>query len=508
MIENLNYIQANEAINGENGAPGELDVANRPLKELINLFNTGNANTQVRRINFKIPASQMITDGIISDNVVSFDNITGKYVKTNWQDKKALGIIDIENLTIYSFGEYKLKNITNLIPGKAYFLSQLNDGEYVDQDSQYTSATHIGVAITNDTIEINKYIDATFASVQINDVTPSFINTYSSNRIEELLNTRATKIYFFSTSSNVNSLAPAPTSVLNIPLNSAIVDLNIKRLYYKVSNSGLTSTSTLANAISSNAVISTSVSWSSVTEKPDFATVATSGSYNDLSNKPQVATATVDGLLSASDKAKLNSIDLQTQAVPNSTVKRGTDGSIQAGGSSTFNIINGNTITQPSSDSSTKLASTAYVNTVIDLKSVSKTSKQALNLTEAITVSGTSLYLNKADNTNESVNIGGTLWNQSGTGYQILPSGLVLQWGTAYGANISVIFPITFNTVLGIYPSVRGDGGDTNSSGTVATVSFNNLTNSSVSIYSSRESEGDDVFHWANSTVYWFAIGI
>lgn len=361
MIENLNYIQANEAINGENGAPGELDVANRPLKELINLFNTGNANTQVRRINFKIPASQMITDGVVSDNVVSFDNITGKYVKTNWQDKKALGIIDVENLTIYSFGEYKLKNKTDLIPGKAYFLSQLTDGEYVDQDSEFASATHIGVAITNDTIEINKYIDATFASVQIDDVNPSFINTYSSNKIEELLNTRATKIYFFSTSSNVNSLAPAPTSILNIPLNSAIVDLNIKRLYYKVSNSGLTSTSTLDNAISSNAVVSNSVSWTNVTEKPNFATVATSGSYSDLSNKPQVATATVDGLLSASDKVKLNSIDLQVQAQANSTVKRGTDGSIQAGGTSTFNIINADTATQAYGTNNKKLASTEFV---------------------------------------------------------------------------------------------------------------------------------------------------
>lgn len=361
MIENLNYIQANEAINGENGAPGELDVANRPLKELINLFNTGNANTQVRRINFKIPASQMITDGVVSDNIVSFDNNTGKYVKTNWQDKKALGIIDVENLTIYSFGEYKLKNKTDLIPGKAYFLSQLTDGEYVDQDSSVASATHIGVAITNDTIEINKYIDATFASVQIDDVIPSFINTYSSKKIEELLNTRATKIYFFSTANNVNSLAPAPASILNIPLNSAIVDLNIKRLYYKVSNSGLTSTSTLANAISSNAVVSTSVSWTNVTEKPNFATVATSGSYIDLINKPQVATATVDGLLSASDKVKLNSIDLQVQAQANSTVKRGTDGSIQAGGSSTFNYIESNTTTQPLGTKNNKLASTEFV---------------------------------------------------------------------------------------------------------------------------------------------------
>lgn len=87
-----------------------------------------------------------------------------------------------------------------------------------------------------------------------------------------------------------------------------------------------------------------SVAWSAITGKPSFATVATSGSYNDLSNKPTIPTSlptpnsltftgattgtwngsaakTVNiptysnastssaGLMSASDKSKLNGID-------------------------------------------------------------------------------------------------------------------------------------------------------------------------------------------------------
>lgn len=86
-----------------------------------------------------------------------------------------------------------------------------------------------------------------------------------------------------------------------------------------------------------------SVAWSAITGKPSFATVATSGSYNDLSNKPTIptslptpnsltftgattgtwngsaaktvniptyseATTSTSGLMSSSDKTKLNSL--------------------------------------------------------------------------------------------------------------------------------------------------------------------------------------------------------
>lgn len=354
MISGLNYIQANEAINAENGAPGELDVANRPLKELISLFNSGDADTQVRRINFKIPAAQMITNGVTSDNVVSFDYSTNKYIKTNWNDKKALGIIDVENLIIYSFGEYTLKNINNLVPGKAYFLSQQNDGEFVAQDSQYASATHIGIAISSNTIEINKYIDATFASVQIDDITPSFSNTYSSNKIEELLNTRASKIYVFSDEFKTTSLSPAPTSVLNIPLNSIILNLNDNVIYFKVSNTGLNTNSSLSAAISLGVIKSIRINWANIRFKPTFATVATSGSYGDLSNKPVNATTTVDGFMSKEDKLKLTNINPQTASVANSVVLRDSNGNFSAGIISAS--LNGN------SSTTTKLKTAITIN--------------------------------------------------------------------------------------------------------------------------------------------------
>lgn len=336
MINGLNYIQANEPINGENGALGEVDVANRPLKELISLFNTGDADTQVRRINFKIEAAQMVTDGVVSDDVVSYDYATSKYVKSTWSDKKALGIIDVENLMIYSFGEYTFKSKNDLISGKAYFVSQVGTGNIVDQDNVNASSTHIGIAISTNTIEINKFIDATFASVQIDDVTPSFTNAYSSNKVEELITTKTSKLYFYTNSTNINSLAPLSTSLLNIPLNSIIVDLNLNRLYYKKNNTGVTSTTTLGSAVTSGAVTSNTLLWASIVDKPNFATVSTSGSYNDLSNKPANATGTVSGLMSNTDKSKLNDMIPDVEANFNTIVKRNVDGGIKAGGTSTL----------------------------------------------------------------------------------------------------------------------------------------------------------------------------
>jgi hypothetical protein len=48
--------------------------------------------------------------------------------------------------------------------------------------------------------------------------------------------------------------------------------------------------------------------WSSITDKPTFATVATTGSYSDLSIKPANATTSSNGFVSSADKNKLNGL--------------------------------------------------------------------------------------------------------------------------------------------------------------------------------------------------------
>ncbi len=196
MIDLNTYIQSNEPINGENGAPGEVDVANRPLKELVQLLNDGEANTQVRRINFKIEGAQEIGDGVTSDDVVFFNNSTNKYEKVNWNSKNALGIIDVENLIIYSFGEYTLKNINNLLPGRSYSISRAADGAIVPEtDTVNSSFNIIGIAINSNTIEINKYIDSVFDSVTIDDVNISNSTVWSSQNTNIELTNRSTKVF-------------------------------------------------------------------------------------------------------------------------------------------------------------------------------------------------------------------------------------------------------------------------------------------------------------------------
>jgi hypothetical protein len=345
MINIGTYIQANEQINGENGALGEIDVANRPLKELVSLFNSGNADTQVRRINFKIDGAQQIADGVISDDVVWFNNTTEKYELASWDSTQSMGFIDVENLQIYSFGEYTFKNINDLIPGHAYSISKLNAGKIVSNtDVINSSYSHMGVARANNKIEINKFVDSVFDSVTINDITSSLGTVYSSSKTEAEITNRATKIYYFTNTSNNTSLAPNPTKLYNLPLNSTIMDLTSNQIYTKKSNNGLTIDSALGVGLSSGAVTKLKLDWTNLVGTPSFATVSTSGSYADLNNKPVNVTTTVDGFMSKDDKSKLNGINPEVGAVVSSVVRRGTDGSIIAGGTSNFGNINAGTV--------------------------------------------------------------------------------------------------------------------------------------------------------------------
>jgi len=460
MLDISTYIQANEQINGENGAPGEVDVANRPLKELVALFNEGNADTQVRRINFKIAGAQEVADGVVSDDVVWFNNTTGKYELATWDSTQAMGFIDVEALQIYSFGEYTFKNINTLVPGLSYSISKSNAGKIVpNTDTLNSSYSHMGVARDNNVIEINKFVDSVFDSVTINDVTASVATVYSSSKTEAEITNRATKIYYFTNTANNTSLAPNPTKLYNIPLNSTLMDLTSNQIYTKKSNNGITINSALSVGLSSGSVTKLKIDWSNIVGTPSFANVATSGSYNDLSNKPANVTTTTDGFMSKDDKTKLNSINPEVGSVVSSVVRRGTDGSIIAGGTSNFGNITASTVTANLTGSATRLngldsSSSSTGNTVAvrdtggDIRArlfrsdydttnptcnyfmtqvdtvdnnyirpstsaqvtaalqITKTnSAQALHATDALRITGDTIYLYKGNGTSESVTI-------------------------------------------------------------------------------------------------------
>ncbi len=314
--ELLAYNQAGEAINGEGGLPGEDDTLNRALKNLVTIFNTGLADTQVRRINFKITGAQEVQNGVVSDDVVYYNNLTSKYEKAVADNKNALGIIDVENLIIYSFGEYTLKNINTLVPGTAYFLHNANPGELVPfTDVANTSSTHVGVAVASNIIEINKFVDAELASVTINDNVSALNSVWSSSKVEAEIADKS-KIYHFASTANNMSLSPNASNILSIPNNSLIFVNNDRIGYQKINNNSLGSTTNLVTAISNGNVSPTQINWDDVTNKPTFATVASTGSYTDLINQPAVATALVNGLMSSTDKSKLNGIEVNADLTP------------------------------------------------------------------------------------------------------------------------------------------------------------------------------------------------
>lgn len=83
------------------------------------------------------------------------------------------------------------------------------------------------------------------------------------------------------------------------------------------------------------------IPWGSVSGKPTFATVATSGSYNDLSDKPTIpsysnATQSQAGLMSASDKQKLDALLVITQDAQTGEVTIGTGASQDGNGEVTI----------------------------------------------------------------------------------------------------------------------------------------------------------------------------
>lgn len=501
LDEGVSYVQAGEAPNGANGLPGEDDVLNRGLKNLIAKFDSGDADTQVRRINFKISGAQLVEETVISDDVVYFNQSSGKFEKAVYSDYNALGIIDVENLIIYSYGEYTFKNINNLVAGKAYHLHIGNDGELVANDNlANASSVHIGVALGTNKIEINKFVNATFSSVTIDDLNPSISKVYSSSKIENLVNDK-TKIYYYSNQNNINSLAPNPSTVLDIPLGRTIIDNDTRIVMMKVSNSGINSSSTLAEALTSSAVLGTNIQWDNILNKPNFANVATSGSYEDLSNTPNNASSLVDGFMSKTDKNKLNGIEagatkdqtanqildlIKTVDGANSEL----DADVLDGMNPEYNDV-ANSIVRRDSNKDSKFRK--IVLTGLSEYPPTSNTRGLLFVDEDINNNlvapaiGSKAQIQEWLGVDASINDDGHLFGTNG--YQKMSNGLILQWGRGVGLlNLPVTFPNAFLNAQGTQDL---DGGE-----------FDEVTVYAESLSQIRVSTTN-----SSGSVYWFAIG-
>lgn len=130
--------------------------------------------------------------------------------------------------------------------------------------------------------------------------------------------------------------------------------------------------------------------------------------------------------------------------------------------------------------------------TTLDGANVKKTSVQALHSTDALRISGSTLYLYKGNGTNESVALSSSYdagKSFAGNGYQKLTNGLILQWGSGTGTRT---FPIAFPTACLNVQATQQLGGIEYDEVTV-----NILSTSQVAIYTTN----------TGGTVYWFAIG-
>lgn len=85
----------------------------------------------------------------------------------------------------------------------------------------------------------------------------------------------------------------------------------------------------------------------------------------------------------------------------------------------------------------------------------------------------------------------------SGNGYQKLPSGLIIQWGstTTSGGSSTVVFPIAFPSAI-LFANASPNAGNAD-----ANISLGALSNASFPIYSYLNGVA------GNMTIYWFAIG-
>lgn len=145
---------------------------------------------------------------------------------------------------------------------------------------------------------------------------------------------------------------------------------------------------------------------------------------------------------------------------------------------------NGNTVTLQNPD-------TNVADVVVDTSNIA--SKQYVDDADALKVA-----LSSFTGTNQSL---------VGTGYQKLPGGLIIQWGTGSGAGYdrNIFYPIVFpSAVLGVYTTIVSGGISTTEVQSVGTGNITSLNFFSVYPRYQNTSGGSGV---ATQPLQWFAIG-
>lgn len=147
LDSNVNYINYDDVLVGENHPLGLTDTINRPTKELAAKFDAGLADTQVSRTHIKINSATDVAIGVASDDYVWFNPSTSKYEKTS--SDFVLGVIDLDLLVIYTSGLTRFKTKNDLVPGAKYYLSVTTPGAITTSE---LSGIMVGIALGTGTI--------------------------------------------------------------------------------------------------------------------------------------------------------------------------------------------------------------------------------------------------------------------------------------------------------------------------------------------------------------------
>lgn len=145
----LNYIQTNEVLNGENGSVGEVDSLNRPLKQLATLLETGKSNTYANKTSLNVISNTMFELSVENYDVVAINSSTEKYepMTNSTFIQNMIGIANLDTSIIHTSGVVDFST-ASFITGKVYYIDSVNPGKIVAQGDDNQGDIPIGVAIS------------------------------------------------------------------------------------------------------------------------------------------------------------------------------------------------------------------------------------------------------------------------------------------------------------------------------------------------------------------------
>lgn len=148
-VDNVNLILANELLNGYNASqPLEEDVLNRPIKDLISLFETGDFDGFVNKTCIPLVDNNDFEVTVASGDVVTLNAVSGTYEKSLYTDLIISGIASTENTLVQANGVCDFSGLYTFTVGSDYYVDETNPGKIVISSDANASQLYVGTAVT------------------------------------------------------------------------------------------------------------------------------------------------------------------------------------------------------------------------------------------------------------------------------------------------------------------------------------------------------------------------